>query len=315
MSFVGFLDGVRDEFEGVCRCLLERVARDYGLDSQELVGRYIVADLHEYKFTLGPASPVTQGMLDALPRIKEQSQSPSSNGGVQSPASNGAAVNSVSRRGRKPGPGINSLDLSNKLTHDQLRVLTIPTLKDVCRHRGIRLTGSKPELIDRILSHQENPDAPGAHKKKGGRRKVEKQPEPVHNHAMDSSSHPECEACSHGNPLSSETQEFEVRVQSQMSNDGVQSQMSNGGVQSQMSNGTAVNSTTVPPPVSDSALDAICSNSSVQSPVSSVKSDAEILQDKLQGILAGLGSDCDEPEEMDDDVLSYESESESDEEN
>ena len=70
MSFVGFLDGVRDEFEGVCRQLLERVGQDYGLDSRELIGRYIVADLHEYKFTVGPASPVTQHMLDSLPRIK-----------------------------------------------------------------------------------------------------------------------------------------------------------------------------------------------------------------------------------------------------
>ena len=300
MSFVCFLDGIRDEFEGVFRSLLERVAGDYGLDSRELIGRYIVADLHEYKFTVGAASPTTQRMLDALPPV--QSQEAPVVPPVQSSSASGTDSQTVSKRGRKPGPGIESVDLSRSITRAQLDVLTIPTLKDICRQRGVKITGSKPELIERILSNQSDPSQ-GVRKKKGGRKKSVKSDEPVHSHVMDGGEHPDCEACSHGNPLVSVPVEFEiapVEPQSPVVAQAVEE---------------------VPAAVSDAELDAIISSASASAPVSapapapvatsptsSTKSDAEILQDKLQGILAGIGTECEDPYDDDDDVLSFEEE-------
>jgi hypothetical protein len=174
-----------------------------------------------------------------------------------------------------------------------LDVLTIPTLKDICRQRGVKITGSKPELIERILSNQSDPSQ-GVRKKKGGRKKSVKSDEPVHSHVMDGGEHPDCEACSHGNPLVSVPVEFEiapVEPQSPVVAQAVEE---------------------VPAAMSDAELDAIISSAPAPAPVatsptSSTKSDAEILQDKLQGILAGIGTECEEPDD-DDDVLSFEEE-------
>ena len=204
-SLWSFCDGVRDEFEGWTRDLLGRVARDYQLKESELITRY-----------LGPGapqqSPVSLAMVAQLPPVPAPVQAPVPApvpAPVQAPLFPGAK-----KRGRKPAPGIESLDLSRPLSVDEIQGLTIPTLKAVCKHHGLKVTGSRPELVERLTQWQSNPDDPQLKKKKGGRAKRPQGPrEPEHNHAVDDKIHADCEQCqAYGNPLAPEARVEEFHV-------------------------------------------------------------------------------------------------------
>ena len=120
------------------------------------------------------------------------------------------------KRGRKPAPGLESLDLSQSLSGDVIDQLTIPTLKAVCRHHGLKVTGSRPDLAARVHQHAQNPDDPALQKKKGGRAKRANKPpggDPQHTHPVDHEVHADCPQCqAYGNPLAPEQvdEEFEV---------------------------------------------------------------------------------------------------------
>ena len=87
-------------------------------------------------------------------------------------------------------------------TQNDLDSMTIPILSTIMKAKGIKLAGNKGEKIQRILDFQDNPASPP--KKRGGRKKAPKQPEPSHNHSLhaESSAHSSCEQCEiYGNPL------------------------------------------------------------------------------------------------------------------
>ncbi len=198
-SLFQFCDGVRDEFEGYVRDLLGRVAHDYQLKEQELVVRYLTS--------VAPhQSPVSLAMVQSLPVIEPPAPVTASRVVGVAPG--------AKKRGRKPAPGIESLDLSRNLTPDEIQGLTIPTLKAVCKHHGLKITGSRPELVGRLEAWQANPNDPLLKKKKGGRAKRAPGPkEPEHSHPVDDKIHPDCEQCqAYGNPLAPEQsrEEFEV---------------------------------------------------------------------------------------------------------
>ena len=196
-SLFAFCDGVRDEFEGFTRDLLGRVARDYQLKEGELVTRYLTS--HEPQ-----RSPVSQALVQSLPVVSKPVV----------PRFVVLGPQEAKKRGRKPAPGIESLDLSRNLTAEEILGLTIPTLKAVCKHHGLKITGSRPELVGRLEAWQANPNDPLLKKKKGGRAKRVPGPkEPEHSHPVDDQIHADCEQCqAYGNPLAPEQsrEEFEV---------------------------------------------------------------------------------------------------------
>ena len=201
-SLFAFCDGVRDEFEGFLRDLLGRVAQDYQLKEQELVARYLTShDPHR--------SPVSQALVESLPVVSKPVV----------PRFVVVGPQEAKKRGRKPAPGIESLDLSRNLTAEEILGLTIPTLKAVCKHHGLKITGSRPELVGRLEAWQANPDDPLLKKKKGGRAKRVPGPkEPEHSHPVDDQIHTDCEQCqAYGNPLAPEQsrEEFEVAPSSE----------------------------------------------------------------------------------------------------
>ena len=196
-SLFTFCDGVRDEFEGFCRDLLGRVAQDYQLKEQELVARYLTSVAPQQ-------SPVSLALVQSLPVVSKPVV----------PRFVVLGPQEAKKRGRKPAPGIESLDLSRNLTAEEILGLTIPTLKAVCKHHGLKITGSRPELVGRLEAWQANPDDPLLKKKKGGRAKRVPGPkEPEHSHPVDDQLHSDCEQCqAYGNPLAPEQsrEEFEV---------------------------------------------------------------------------------------------------------
>ena len=197
LSLFAFCDGVRDEFEGWTRDLLGRVAHDYQLKEQELVARYLTShDPHR--------SPVSQALVQSLPVVSKPVV----------PRFVVLGPQEAKKRGRKPAPGIESLDLTRNLTAEEILGLTIPTLKAVCKHHGLKITGSRPELVGRLEAWQANPNDPLLKKKKGGRAKRVPGPkEPEHSHPVDDQIHADCEQCqAYGNPLAPEQsrEEFEV---------------------------------------------------------------------------------------------------------
>lgn len=108
------------------------------------------------------------------------------------------------RRGRRPGPIFDSLDLTHPLSDDVLKTLSIPTLKKICKQFSIKVTGSRGDLLGRIRVYQLNPQDPLLKKKPitKARRKV-RVPEPLHNHPPSDGNHPNCPQCIiYGNPLS-----------------------------------------------------------------------------------------------------------------
>jgi len=213
-SLFDFCDGVRDEFEGYVRDLLGRVAHDYQLKEQELVTRYLTSVAPQQ-------SPVSLAMVQSLPvvspRPRVEPLGPINVSLAPAPVTASQLVvvaPGAKKRGRKPAPGIESLDLSRPLTPDEIQGLTIPTLKAVCKHHGLKITGSRPELVGRLEAWQANPNDPLLKKKKGGRAKRAPGPkEPEHSHPVDDQIHPDCEQCqAYGNPLAPEQsrEEFEV---------------------------------------------------------------------------------------------------------
>ena len=207
-SLFTFCDGVRDEFEGFLRDLLGRVAHDYQLKEQELVVRYLTS--------VAPhQSPVSLAMVQSLPVVSKPPQAHS----VAKPlryhsVSKPVGPKEAKKRGRKPAPGIEALDLSRNLSADEIQSLTIPTLKSVLKVHCLKITGSRPELVGRLEAWQSNPDDPLLKKKKGGRAKRVPGPkEPEHSHPVDDQIHADCEQCqAYGNPLAPEQsrEEFEV---------------------------------------------------------------------------------------------------------
>lgn len=213
-SLFDFCDGVRDEFEGYVRDLLGRVAHDYQLKEQELVTRYLTSVAPQQ-------SPVSLAMVQSLPvvspRPRVEPLGPINVSLAPAPVTASQLVvvaPGAKKRGRKPAPGIESLDLSRPLSPDEIQGLTIPTLKAVCKHHGLKITGSRPELVGRLEAWQSNPNDPLLKKKKGGRAKRAPGPkEPEHSHPVDDQIHPDCEQCqAYGNPLAPEQsrEEFEV---------------------------------------------------------------------------------------------------------
>ena len=174
-SLFTFCDGVRDEFEGFLRDLLGRVAHDYQLKEQELVVRYLTSVAPQQ-------SPVSLAMVQSLPVVSKPPQDHS----VAKPRRyqmypQPVGPKEAKKRGRKPAPGIEALDLTVSLSEDQIQGLTIPTLKAVCKHHGLKITGSRPELVGRLEAWQANPNDPLLKKKKGGRAKRAPGPkEPEH---------------------------------------------------------------------------------------------------------------------------------------
>ena len=205
-SLFHFCDGVRDEFEGFIRGLLGSIARDYQLKEQELVTRYLTSQEPQ-------RSPVSQALVQSLAPRPPPAAPPLFV--VVPHPSEGAK-----KRGRKPAPGIEALDLSRNLTVDEISACTIPTLKAVCKHHGLKITGSRPELVGRLESWQANPDDPLLKKKKGGRAKRVPGPkEPEHSHPMDDKIHTDCAQCqAYGNPLAPEhsREVFEVAPQDEV---------------------------------------------------------------------------------------------------
>ena len=210
-SLFQFCDGVRDEFEGYVRDLLGRVAHDYQLKEQELVVRYLTSVAPQQ-------SPVSLAMVQSLPVIEPPG--PINVSLAPAPVTSSQVVGGAKKRGRKPAPGIESLDLSRNLTPDEIQGLTIPTLKAVCKHHGLKITGSRPELVGRLEAWQSNPNDPLLKKKKGGRAKRAPGPkEPEHSHPVDDKIHADCEQCqAYGNPLAPEQsrEEFEVAETSEV---------------------------------------------------------------------------------------------------
>jgi len=206
------LSGFRDEVEGWARGLLSSVAHDYSLSEQELVHRYLSLEFTEGG--KGAASPVTLSLVErathpATSAPAPAPQVPTNVSPVPAPVT--AAVAPKKARGRKKAPGIEALDLSKPLSLAEIESLTIPSLKDLCKVKGLKLTGSRPELVGRIMAWQADPNAAGLKPRQGGKKKREAPAPTVHNHPLDAQVHADCSECAaHGNPLSGMMQEFEV---------------------------------------------------------------------------------------------------------
>ena len=189
MSHPAFLNlvGVLEEYS---RSLVSRIARDYDLKECDLVDRYVVPDFCGAPESLSPTS--LRRYHSAAPSLVAAATTP--------------------KRGRKRAPGVESLDLTRPQTEEDIRGLTIPSLKELCKIKGLKITGSRPELIARFLSWQENPDQDDLKPKKGGRKKQRsKVPETSHNHPLDGEHHGDCPECdAHGNPMAATQQEFEI---------------------------------------------------------------------------------------------------------
>lgn len=194
------LGGIHDVCEQYARDLLSRVSRDYQLKEQELVDRYVIPD-----FTAVPLSPVSESLV-ARATVAAPTPPPATH--VVYPS----APSVPKKRGRKKAPGLDSLDLSKPLGLSEVEGLTIPSLKDLCKQKGLKIAGSRTDLIERFMSWQSNPDQEGLKPRQGGRKKSRvKQAETSHNHPLDSEHHPDCPECSaHGNPLAESSPEFEV---------------------------------------------------------------------------------------------------------
>ena len=193
---------VRDLWEDQLRIILEEIARDHKLDSKSLVGRYILRGQKDLSPVTLSTYPVPEGLPQPAPAPRAQAPR------VAPPP---RAPGSKNRGGRKPRFGTPP-KLDGELTEDFLRTLTNPLLQEACKMRQIAVTGGKDVLVGRILTYQSDP---GAHKppRKGGRKKKSQAPEPVHNHALDDRTHPDCEQCKiYGNPLDPGMQKEEFQV-------------------------------------------------------------------------------------------------------
>ena len=176
--------------------ILQEVARDHGLNSRALVGKYVLRGQKEL-------SPVTLKTYPAAhaPPLPE---------GI--PSVPVAPVVSKGKKGGRKPKFSTPPPLDGTLTRSFMEGLTIPLLKEACKMCKVAITGSKDTLIDRMLSYQSDP---GAHQppRKGGRKKKVQFSEPTHNHPLDSHTHPDCEQCkAYGNPMDPGMQEevFEV---------------------------------------------------------------------------------------------------------
>ena len=138
-SLTHFLGGVQDEFEGYVRDLVVQVAQDYHLDAQELVTRYVTQDAG------APMSPVAIRMVQTLPQLPKAPVAPKVAKVPKVPQGGG------SKRGRKPGPGIETLDLTQPLTEALLAPVSIPVLKAVCSKLQLKVGGNRDELVLRIV--------------------------------------------------------------------------------------------------------------------------------------------------------------------
>ena len=186
---------VQDEFEGQLRLILDEIAHEHKLDPRALVGRYILRGQKDLSPVTQGSYPIPEG-LPAAPRAKTPTAK---------------APGEKKKGGRKPKFSTPP-ELGGDLTDEFLRDLTIPLLKDACKMRKIPITGGKDVLVGRIQEHQKNPNALGD-KKKGGRKKKIRVPEPEHNHALDNNTHKDCPQCeTYGNPMDPGMQEetFEI---------------------------------------------------------------------------------------------------------
>ena len=186
---------VQDEFEGQLRLILDEIAHEHKLDPRALVGRYILRGQKDLSPVTQGSYPIPEG-LPAAPRAKTPTAK---------------APGEKKKGGRKPKFSTPP-ELGGDLTEEFLRDLTIPLLKDACKMRKIPITGGKDVLVGRIQEHQKNPNALGD-KKKGGRKKKIRVPEPEHNHALDNNTHKDCPQCeTYGNPMDPGMQEetFEI---------------------------------------------------------------------------------------------------------
>ena len=128
-----FVEGVRDEFEGYVRDMLGRVAQDYALDAHELIVRYVVAD--------GPLSPVSQKVAK-LPVVRVE---------VRKKAAAPVPGAGAPKRGRRAGPGMDSLDLTQAQTTETLSGVSLPVLRKVCAHYRLKIGGNRDEVVRRIV--------------------------------------------------------------------------------------------------------------------------------------------------------------------
>ncbi len=199
------LSGFRDEVEGWARGLLSSVAHDYSLSEQELVHRYLSLEFTEGG--KGAASPVTLSLVERATHRATSAPAPA----PKVPTNVSPVPAPKKARGRKKAPGIEALDLSKPLSLAEIESLTIPNLKELCRVKGLKLTGSRPELVGRIMAWQADPNAAGLKPRQGGKKKRDAPAPTVHNHPLDAQVHADCSECAaHGNPLSGMMQEFEV---------------------------------------------------------------------------------------------------------
>lgn len=181
--------------------ILQDIARDHGLDSRALIGKYILQGR-------GDLSPVTQKTY----KVPESQPPPQPRYVAQRIVFSPPAAKSkpkAKKGGRKPKFSTPP-PLDGTLTQEFMDGLTIPLLKDACKMRKLPITGSKDKLIKRIQDHQENPQAPQVKK---GKKKAVKIQEPVHNHELDGKTHGDCEQCqTYGNPLDvdSQNETFEI---------------------------------------------------------------------------------------------------------
>ena len=179
--------------------ILEEIARDHGLDSRALVGKYILQGTQ--------TSPVTRKTYK-VPEPPEPKPSPRVP--EPKPAQEPKPAPKGKKGGRKPKFSTPP-PLDGTLTREFMDGLTIPLLKDACKMRKLPITGSKDKLIQRVLDHQENPQPPPGKK---GKKKAAKVPEPEHNHPLDGHTHRDCEQCqTYGNPLDVESQNETFEIQ------------------------------------------------------------------------------------------------------
>jgi len=155
--------------------LLGRIAQDYQLDHNELIGRYLVS--HDKS-----VSPVSKKVYK---------------------------IASPPRRTKGKGKTVEPRDTCD-YTEQELQDCNVSCLKGLCKHHGLTQGGTKPTLVKRLLNPMD-----GKPKKRGGRKKKPEKPEePKHNHDMDAASHDDCEACQvQGNILAPVTGNFEWEIE------------------------------------------------------------------------------------------------------
>lgn len=189
------LVAMQDALEQQLRLILEEVARDHGLDSRALVGKYILRGQKDL-------SPVTlreyPGAEGLPPQPKARAPRPA-----------------LGRKGGRRPRFSTPPQLDGDLSDEFLRGLTIPLLKEACKLRKLPVTGGKDVLVGRILSYQTDPPGPVKTKKP---KKKQGPGEPEHNHALDSKTHDDCPQCStYGNPMDPGMQDEEFEVQGGLS--------------------------------------------------------------------------------------------------